>query len=144
MAEEYKPSRREVLSQMGKDVKGLAKTISNSGKQIKDFAKGFAVISGTIATFPYYILKDIRAITEESKPEKEVPQAKFAGGVCGFFTGIGFLAAQMYGYYYAIENEHSEVCLLPLATNIVSGAYELGRMWYRSAADKVKAKSLNP
>ena len=43
----------------------------------------------------------------------------------GIFSGIAIDVAQVMGYAYVAENDHPELLLVPVVTNVLSGIYEI-------------------
>lgn len=150
MTEEYKPKSKEVLEEISTS---LGKTFSNACKSLKDstvtagrslrecgewamFAFGV-----TLAT-PYCIPTVARKTMEEvcSPSSSGLSSATFfesMGALTGVFGGGMAACLEIAGYAYLYQHDHAEVLAIPIATNVISGAYEIGRVIYRNAQQRL-------
>ena len=58
----------------------------------------------------------------------------------GFFAGVASFSSQAIVYGYLACNDHPEVLLVPLITNLVSGSIEFGRRKYQKAKERLIEK----
>jgi hypothetical protein len=136
----YKPTTGEVLGEMGSMLKDFRSSLS---EPIKDVSKFFSsIIKVNLA--PYFIpttIYRLDAKLDDRKEEKIDNSNRW-----GDFVGLAGLSIQAAIYYSIVtskgdsevlEKGHPEVLLIPLATNLASGAYE----FYRIARENVVKKT---
>jgi len=128
MEEEYKPTKKEICSEMLSVAK---KGLQTAARQTSRFGAGFLFTS----TSPYTLATHIRFLDSWLKGgEEEGPRAVTFGAVLGFYV------AMAQGITYALvsgKESHPEILLIPAATNVASGAYELGRWMYKDAKKRI-------
>ncbi|MDO8508574.1 MAG: hypothetical protein Q7S27_02720 [Nanoarchaeota archaeon] len=99
------------------------------------------------AVLPYLLPTAIRQSNEPNRGikfgdlEGELSDSAIKSAQLGFYAGwvVGGTAnvLQAYIYSYLAFNEHPEALLIPVATNVLSGIYEIGRkMFSRTRASK--------
>lgn len=135
---EYEPSKKEVRAQMFKDVKSFGKKVSNI-RNIKDFSVSLIGSTFVTGTYPYIIPRVYRAFKEHtSSCTSQQNRAEEYGMGPGIVLGICSWFAQMWGYGYLASKGHAKALLIPLATNLASGIYELGAKWKKNARERVR------
>lgn len=143
----YKPSKREVVGRMfgdtgrffGKASRNIKNTIAY--KNVKDFFGSIGYTGGCLVIAPYIIPTDVRFLTEPFSTENPMTTAKGIGGIIGFLGGaVGIMGQLAGGIYLANDEHHPEVLLIPLATNLASGAYE----WYRKTRKTISGEHPSP
>jgi len=152
MTEEYKPKRREILRQMGRDAKRVF-----SYENVRDFLYYSAKYSLKETSIPFAIPTTRRRFNEwngfgcrtirnentgEDKQEIEkfcnrdgrLSEAKLNGRVIGLVLGLVTGLVAVVGIpVYGLDKGYPEALAIPIATNIVSGVYE----WYRHTRNKI-------
>ena len=129
--EKYKPSLKEI----GYEVTRII------GRGLKDFGKGF----GFVAITPMWVMVTPTVIRlgldyEKSHSDWEEPNnLQKLGGFLGFIPGI---AASVIPAFMALENDYRYLGI-PLATNIISGTYELYRMARKNLEDNLEEERWN-
>jgi len=143
----YEPTKGEILGEAFSQVRTLVHkdNIRETCNTIKEFSKTALGMGLTIVTAPYMIPTAVRKYrdVESSERKFEHPtheQAQYAGAITGFFGGIGMEIAQLAGYVYLRYHDHPEVLAIPVATNVASGIYELGRSVCSNASQRLKEK----
>jgi hypothetical protein len=135
MAEEYQPTRIEILSEIWNGVR-------RCGKSLKDFGKYARKQGELMLTIPYIIPTAVRNI-RNAKSDGDLSKyslAKNIGGITGVIGGLVADIGQVVGYGYAVKEDHPEFLLIPVATNVASGVYEIGRKMYANARERVLEK----
>jgi len=132
MAEDYKPSKKEVFSELGSQIKsGSKKALNCTLNYIKEAKNCFMHLQKPVYALPTFIRK-------KGWDTSEIPANKLGIGIGAIFT-IGQL-----GFY--IENAtdnilpDNELYLIPLATNVASGLYEGVRAIYKNTEKKLMEK----
>ena len=131
-----KPTKKDVLSYMAQNFR---KNISDK-KNIEEFVGmavgvGSFIIKGTYALpSAARIIGDYKKEKEESKAVSELSAAENLGGLTGVIGGFALHAAQSYIY---IAHLDSKWMFLPVATNVVSGLYEIGKYLYERAEKEI-------
>jgi hypothetical protein len=147
--QEYKPTKKEVFNEILNEFKSKSiaksKSITNraskAGKSLKDFGKVYVVGTALMAGMPYAIPTYARSFKEaKENPSYFETNAEDTGANCGFITGTMVDIGQFLGYVYAVSEDHPEALLIPLATNVLSGAYEIGRNIYKNTEKKLIEK----
>lgn len=139
MADQYKPSGKEVLEEV---LKG--DYISRATKPVRDFCYGFVKFYSIITTFPYAVPSYVRKFRNKeyfSFLEKGT-NAMGVGLVLGSVAGAGTDVFQLASYIKTAVEDHPAVLLIPVATNAVSAVYEMGRRTYLNARDKLEKEYL--
>ncbi len=129
----YEPSRKEVFKEMCDYSKNCLSKKWTLFKKNSAYSVKKAMF---IATYLYYIPTTIRKCLEKDNiwlEKKEIPENYQFAGLVG---GISLLMPQTIGYIL-LRQEYPELLLIPLATNVFSGAYELGRYQYEKARDRL-------
>ncbi len=142
MAEVYNPARKEVFGEM---INGIRQSfgkdnLKNIGSKLKQTGKNFLVGAGLLSICPYVLPTTIRGVKDlESSSSEETlfDSTHHVSFSTGLLSGLALGVAQVMGYSYAAENGHPEALLIPLATNVASGIYEIGRSMYDGARQKV-------
>jgi hypothetical protein len=149
MADEYQPTKREVLSEIWNGVRSkfTRENTSNVGKSLKDFVGMYAVGTAFMVGMPYAIPTYARGFKNHENSDYDLEMnAQIVGEIGGIVTGVVADIGQVVGYGYAVKEDHPEFLLIPVATNIASGVYEIGRKMYNNARqrvlDKHKSESL--
>ena len=111
--EKYKPTKLEVLYEVGKEVR---QSLKEAGK--------FLVETVTIIQVLPYILGSIASeevrneLTEPASPSEKCSISENIGRSVGTITGLGGICAQAFGYGYAVKNDHPEALALPILSNL--------------------------
>ena len=116
MTENYNPSRKEVAFEVMKDI----------GNDLKETGMNVAEVASLFALGPY-VCPTVRRFFSEGDAKIEINKLNFThciGYTVGCIAGFALDFAQALGYVYAVRNNHSEVLLLPIATNVASLLYE--------------------
>ena len=106
-------------------------------KEFRDMAIGNTVL---FATSPYYISTTIRVLREAEDGQTKFTRAQDCGGYLGCCMGIAAIVGQSIGYNYLTAHDHPGVLAIPVATNAISGIYELGRKAYMNAKHRSAEK----
>ena len=109
-----------------------------SGSYDNDFLSGKAIYEN-IRTLDEYL--DMKA----KKPllgERKLSESEEKGAWTGLISGVVIDLGQVVGYYYLAINDHPEVLRIPVATNVISGSYELVRFSYRNARRNARQRLL--
>ena len=126
----------------------VGRSLIISGKSFGFTALLTARLSHTLPTFIRYGCDaNVKSDTNETPPtQRKKSLGEFSryevisvvSGICsGLVVGVG---GQLSGYVYALEKGYPEVLLIPVATNVASGAYEIGRKMYNNARQRVLEK----
>ncbi len=115
----YKPTKKEVLKEMWD---GIRKSFND----VKNISKESVIGAFTRNTFLYIIPSALKSDTYMFKDSFPV---KIGGGMLGM---IG-IAGQMTVYNEVYKKGYPEALLIPVATNVASGIYELTRYSYNKA-----------
>ncbi len=137
MVENYNPTRKEVLREAFSGV-----NLKNTRSKLKQVGGDFIAMASISSLCPYIIPTTVRLHRDiESLGEKvEIDVADYIGLSAGLIAGVGSYIVQVGGYLYAVEHDHPEALLIPVATNVVSGVYEVGRKIYNNARQKILDK----
>ncbi|MEI6731734.1 MAG: hypothetical protein WCK90_03575 [archaeon] len=165
MTEQYQPSGREVLGEITDGITNGVKKVVNMNT-LKSMGKAAAIIVGVplvVNSLPYWIPTLIRLNKGLSSPaagrnaennnrNNNEPDGqntnepsfleKTAWAVCVVGVPVSIIG-QIYAYSYAIEQGYGKALLIPVATNIASGLYEIGRKVYKSAEKRLIEKRLH-
>ncbi len=145
MAKEYTPTRKEVFEEIGR---GLAKTGKNigtglvkTGEAIKNFCMGLGVGLLEISKIPYIIptyVRQSKELKEKNLGDYHLEKSEIAGLLASFIaSGVGFIGQIALYEHLVKETKHPEIWLVPVATNVASGLYEIGRKMYNNARERV-------
>lgn len=154
MPEEYKPTKKEIAKEMASGARDFLRpsrimertpersqvrdTLARTGRDIGEFSSYFFQIAGLIMVAPYIIPTAVRSLWEIiDEPVGDYSVAQNMGGNVGAWTGIVLDVGQVGGYVYAAREGHPEALLIPVATNTASGVYELGRMGWNNARQRL-------
>lgn len=144
MTEKYEPSNKEVYAEMWYGIKDLLKrNLPKTIRLLKDFGVYSGDIAVKVALAPYAIPTGVRKIEESesdgrvSKDWDDYSLAQKVGSWAGAYGGIAIDIGQIVGYYLLAKNDHPEALAIPVATNLISGVYELGRLSYRNARQRI-------
>jgi len=146
MNKDYEPTKGEILEEAFSQVRTLVHkdNIKETFNTIEEFGKTAWRFGLFMVTTPYMLPTAVRNYRDGSSEGKlgnpKYEQAQYAGALTGFFGGIGADVAQMAGYLYLDFNGHPEVLAIPVATNVASGIYELGRSVCSNARQRLKEK----
>lgn len=138
MREKYEPTRREVVREMARSLKVSRANL----KSLKNIAMDF-VASATSTAFALYIIPKVARCIRSKEDSSNSEEVDFSSDIqeiglyAGFITGVVSWSAQTAAYSYAARNGHSEALLIPVATNVASGVYEIGRFMYNRARDRL-------
>lgn len=122
--ENYKPTKKEVFNEFGKQIKsGTNKTLN----YIKENGKSFIETQGVFYTLPSLLRK------RDDLPERNLGQ------------GLGIFLGSMQLFFYIINANNTflpdkELWLIPVATNVISGLYEAGRAIYKNTEKRIIEK----
>ncbi len=139
----YEPTRREVYSEMWREFRRqfndfrdfLSEETEKPLKALKEFGYEAVRDAGALMVAPY-VIPTVAVVTREA-PKKSLTWAEISGGLVGIIGGLAALYGQAIGYTYLARHDHPEVLAIPVATNVVSGAYEIWRSGYRSARNRI-------
>jgi len=94
------------------------KSRNKNNNKAKSLEEGIASVSNQESVVDKESVKN-----ENDKPyeKKLIPNTIMVSGGVASIIGLGF---QAYGYMYAVKNDHPELLLVPITTNIISGIYE--------------------
>lgn len=132
MTDEYKPTRKEVLGEIGTS---LGKNFSNAYKRLTEFGGSGLFSFGVLLATPYCLPTAARKFRKFDSVEQT--NAEIDGTTAGFVGGGMVTLLEFAGYNYLYRHDHAEVLAIPIATNVISGAYELGRVAYRNAKQRL-------
>lgn len=142
MTKKYQPTQREVYAEMWNGVKNsFSKKI---GKPLREFGYSAVTVIAGCAFGPYVVptlARKLRRMDTKSSITQDIGiGVGMAGGIAAFVAQTA-----IYGYV-AGYLKHPEVALVPVATNIASGLYEIGRKMHSDAKQRLlhkhKKKSL--
>jgi len=152
MAEEYRPAKREVLGEMWGKFKS----------DFSDFSGAFVTVFPKVLVAPYAIPTATRVArsyfsgipdavsSAEIETSESIPQdsensdsvscekitAEDAGITAAIMVGAAaYIVQGIAAYDYAPENP--KVLLIPVVTNAISGAYEIGKRVYENAEQRM-------
>lgn len=142
MREEYQPSTREICAEIwsrGED--SHKRNLQIAGSALKEFCFSSTKICAITALGLYTIPTVGRKIREEIAIKDEIDSlpkhyGELTGGAIGTVAGV----VQLFGYCHLATGDHPELLSIPVATNIISGIYELGRTSYRNARQRLLEK----
>ena len=139
MTEKYQPTKGEVLGEIvgGVGRKLTRENFSKVGKSVKEFSEFYIVGNMFMAITPYIMPYLVRRLKEHKQGSEDLSMAGFLGGTIGLVTGGMLTIGQIQIYQFAMTQDHSEVLLIPVATNAVSGVYEIGRKMYKNAKQRL-------
>ena len=137
MTKEYNPTRKEILREV---VNGVS--LKNTGSKLKQAGGDFIAAASIFSLCPYIFPTTIRVRNDiKSSGEKvKLDVTDHIGFGAGIIAAIGSYVAQAGGYLYAVKHDHPEALLIPVVTNVVSGAYEIGRKAYNNTRQKLISK----
>jgi len=139
MDEAY-PSRREVYKEIFSRTKDK---LLNFGESVKEAGISTVAATSLIALMPYRIptiVRDFREYDASGRLENGIwkkASSEKIGASLGIVLGLSSWALQAAGYQYLCNHGHSEALALPLATNVISGVYELGRRHYKKVRNQL-------
>ena len=159
MENKYKPNAREVLTELYRFAK--EEELPRIEKSTKEFLK-YLMGTAAVLTLSPYAIPTVRRLAMEGQPctdntpiNNPIPDnntsvtipdnvvsnthAENWGIGLGLISGIAIDTGQVLGVYYAAQHGHYEVLFIPVATNVASGLYELGRKVYKKAEQRVVA-----
>lgn len=109
---------------------------------LKYFGQGLygTTIAPYIIPTSYRFMRNIAKECDEHPSKNTNPIGDIIGGLSGLATGVvGWLVS--IGLYADIslnkEHPHPEILAIPIATNLASGVYEIGRVTYRNAESRL-------
>ena len=143
MTVNYEPTRKEVFVEIFGNIGGdyfTKDNIRNLRKGFTDASKIFFASTATLVSAPYVVPSFSRLIKEVGDEDVQLKVLERIGLHSGFFTGLVADIGQLFGYFYLAVDDHPEALLIPLATNVVSGLYEIGRHKYRSVRNRLVEK----
>ena len=124
----YNPNKKEVFSEIKQ----------NFGKQINEF-NSYTLVAGLSTSIVLHAFTTYKRVNTELYRHLKRPET--SAGECGIAIGIagGVLAnlGLLGGYVYLTINDHPEVLLIPLATNLASIVCDHGRTRYKNARQKL-------
>ena len=140
MAEKYEPSRREICAELWCEFKDLSKKIiSGTGKSLKEFGSLASLGGAVMVVSPYAIPTAVRVFREikDDDGSNKISLAGTVGAYIGLYCGLAADTGQVFGYAYVADRGYPEAFAIPIATNVISGVYELGRKAYKNARQNV-------
>lgn len=138
----YLPTRKEVWNEIWNRVKNKVKIKDYPRKRevLNEFGKGFYESAKNIALFPYRVPTALRGLGKILTNQDYNPSpAKSVGIMLGASTGLISLIGQLAGWAVwemSLTNNSDDLkyLFIPIATNIISGVYEIGKSKYDSVA----------
>lgn len=125
MENSYQPTTAEIIKEAGSSF-----VHSSFLKGLKEFGRGLAT---SAVLFPYALPSFIRAgIISDFEGRSSLTTLEKIGAMAGslpFFT--------QFIIYCELSGEHKEILYFPLATNLASFTYEIGRGIYKNAQNKL-------
>jgi len=142
MTDEYQPTRKEVLSETWNGVRSkfTRENASKFGKSLKAFSEYTLGIGSLMLAIPYIVPTAVRNFRNVDENTSKTTLAEDIGGYTGTACGILADIGQLGGYYYVAKEGYPEFLLIPVATNLASGIYEIGRKMYNDAKQRVLEK----
>lgn len=139
MTKNYEPTKREIRTEILRDLRGLLskENLSRTGKSLKKFGAFAGGVCGAIIVIPYCIPTAIRGLRETESQTGQLTLAENVAGWTGAIPGAAIDVVQGCGYHYLATHNHPEVLAVPVATNVVSGLYEVSRAVYKNARQKL-------
>tara|TARA_Y100000310_G_scaffold272554_1_gene287615 strand:- start:15356 stop:15814 length:459 start_codon:yes stop_codon:yes gene_type:complete len=141
MAEDYNPTRKEVLEEVVNRIKQPFNRdrLKAVGTKLKETGKYSIATIGFFSLCPYILPTTIHWIRDGKffLYQETKHTACNVGLIIGAVTGIALDIAQTVGYLHALEYDHPEVLLIPVVTNAVSGICEAGRKVYNNAKQRI-------
>lgn len=140
MTENYNPTRKEVFHEMYNNLKTKfsKENISKMEEPVSNFMKMYAKSAAITIFMPHVIPTFYRLIDDSINVlSYDKIDVKKVGTLCGLLTGSLVAMGQLIGYGYVVEKDHPEILLFPLATNVISGAYEIGKKIYNKTKEKM-------
>lgn len=141
---DYEPRGKEIRAEMWNDLKGKLGCVKDCAKDLKDFGVLAAQMSIGLTIAPYLMPSLIRTGKEVSRDieagrrkKREFTIAEDCGAFTGLVAALAVNVGQVYLYSSLANNEHPEVLAIPVATNVVSGMYELVRSSYKNAYSRL-------
>ena len=142
MDKAYKPKKKEVLGEVLNGVKDkfTREKMKIREKLTKDYLSNFAQGFLVTCAIPYLLPRVVREFKEG--PYDPNPRKNTSIKDRGFNDGVGLglvgWIGQAVGYGTIVNKTHRpEILLIPFATNLTSGAYELGRKMYKKAESRL-------
>ena len=134
MVENYNPTRKEVLREAFSEV-----SLKNIGSKLRQVGTNFIGVVSAASICPYISPTAFRVWKEDKSSGKNdvADKIELTAGLLG---AIAITYAQAEGYLYAVEHDHPEALLIPVATNVASGVYEIGRKIYNNTRQKLISK----
>lgn len=132
MTDNYEPTKKQIAREMLR-FKGTSETFEG----LKDFGFMAGGIGGIVVSFPYAIPSYVRWFREGSGEDSSLTCTQTIGGVIGAIGGILIDIGQIVGYTHLIQNDYPGAWKIPVATNIVSGAYEILRHSSKKAKQRL-------
>ncbi len=130
--ENYVPTKSEIAKEIGNNFVDSVKNLKFKNSILEEAVAIMALIN----IFPYSIASAIRyfkePVSEEeknriyTKTDHVITVSSILAGVCG-------VGMQVFGYYQLARHGKEEFLLLPVATNVISGIYEIGRYQVNNA-----------
>jgi hypothetical protein len=125
MAEEYKPSRKEVFEEIENTVRtGGKKTLNSLMENGKDFFKMQKLI---------YALP---SLMKDASKQKKITRGYVAGGLAVYIQSGFYLAKFLDDINNNFYFDHPW-WIIPVCTNVASGLYESGKAIYKNTEKKL-------
>ena len=110
-------------------------------KSVAEFSASAARCVSALFVIPYILPTSVRQIKEyKDEPLQTLSASQNARIGVGFGLGVVTYLGEFIGYAYAATDDHPELLAIPVATNILSGVYEVGRMQYNKARERLVRK----
>jgi hypothetical protein len=134
------PTKSQVLEEMAGLAKDKVKNSWASFKQRVKRSEGFAgsLIHSYFAFMylPYVIPSIPREMRDSSSPNSKKPKLSEGSGVVLSLVG----AVATHHYLLSQTADHPSLFLIPVATNLASGAYEFARPLYKKARENLSQR----
>lgn len=130
--EKYIPTKGEIACEMVRMAgKGMMSFVKGTGNVLSSFFQ----TAGYFAVMPYTIPSVKRRWNDPNGlASKDINPFGIAFGIP---AGVVSWGGQIIGYRYLYDNGYGELCFLPLATNVASGMYEVGRCLYTASKENL-------
>jgi len=133
MEENYNPSGKEVLKEIHSMI-----TSKFTKKSLKEFAFSSVKITRDVLALTYAAPTMYRKV--KNNKEGETSLAEWVGGFTGLAIGLAADVGTVLEYHYNLKQSHPNLWLIPVATNLASGGYEIGRKLYKDAKQRALDK----
>ncbi|MDD5133517.1 MAG: hypothetical protein PHD81_04785 [Candidatus Nanoarchaeia archaeon] len=138
MVETYKLTKKEVLKEVCNNTENEFVEVY---KSLKVLSKNFLGAAAIVHVIPYIIPRAIIGRSNKKKKLEDYGTLEDSATILGATIGFLSLPIQL-DLYSWVGNDYPEFLLLPIVTNVISGAYEIGRFVYNNAEKRVVEKHI--